>query len=142
MEWLLQVRLLAQKPPFGRSTPHCFSTSTGPFGLGSFGFGGSSFFAFFFLGSLSASPSAFLFLPFFGPPSGVRLAALFLADLMIPSVASSRLTVTDSSIGTSPSLSLSLSLSSDLTPFARWEASFASFFFRARSFFFCSQILV
>ena len=138
----MQVKLLAQYPPFGSKTPHCFSTSTGPFGLGNFGLDGSSFFAFFFFGSFSPSPSAFLFLLFFGAPSGVSLAALFLADLMRVSVGSSREMVAESSMGTSPSLSLSLVSSGLLPSLALWDASFASFFLRARSFFFCSHILI
>src|ERR1700677_2583449 len=68
MLWLLQVRLLAHCPPFGSCTPHCFSTSTGPFGFAALGFC-SSFLLFFFLVALSASSSAFRFLPFLVPSS-------------------------------------------------------------------------
>src|SRR4051812_42944981 len=60
MLWLLHVRDRAQGWPLGSSTPHCLSTSTGPFGFAAFGLGSS----FFFLAlPLSSSPSAFLFLP-------------------------------------------------------------------------------
>lgn len=143
MEWLLHVRLRAQDAPFGSGTPHCFSTSTGPFGFGTLGFGCSSFFAFFLFGSFSPpSPSVFRFLLFLGPalpPSSelVALTALFFALLTLFSLPSMqppspRPRVTESSIVASPSLSSPFSL----TSLARWAASLASFFFRARSCFF------
>src|SRR5271155_3613890 len=124
IEWLLQVKLLAHWAPFGKVTPHCLSTSTGPFGFGTFGFC-SSFLFFFFFGSLSlsSSASALRFLPFFVPSSApAPFAALFLAPVpLLPSLTSS-----------------SSSSSSSLLPafsFARWAASRASFFLRAFSCF-------
>lgn len=117
--WLLHVKLRAQKPPFGRATPHCFSTSTGPLGLAAFGFG-SSFFFFFAFGAFSASPSIFLFLPFFAPsPSATApLTADFRALFFPPS-------------------------SSSFSPFsfrsAASLASFASFFFLSFSCFLFRQ---
>src|SRR5689334_21942793 len=81
MEWLLHVKLRAQKPPFGRGTPHCRSTSTGPLGFAPFCFG-SSFFFFFALGAFSASPSSFLFLPFFAPSPSIT--APLTADFRAP----------------------------------------------------------
>ena len=81
IEWLLHVRLLAQYPPFGRGTPHCLSTSTGPLGFAPLVLG-SSFFFFFAFG-LSASPSIFLFLPFLAPSPSMEapLTADFLARM-------------------------------------------------------------
>lgn len=72
MECDLHVRLRAQKPPFGSGTPHCRSTSTGPFGLAPLALG-SSFF-FFFAPGFSASPSILRFLPFFAPGSSPLIA--------------------------------------------------------------------
>lgn len=45
----LHVRLRAHRPPCGSGTPHCFSTSTGPFGF-------VSALALTFLGAFSAVP--------------------------------------------------------------------------------------
>lgn len=64
IEWLLHVKLRAHMAPFGNTTPHCFSTSTGCFGFGSFAFG-SSFFFFLAFGPFSASASTLRFLPSF-----------------------------------------------------------------------------
>src|SRR5436190_22508901 len=122
MEWLLQVKLLAHFAPLGKLTPHCFSTSTGPLGLGTFGFG-SSFF-FFFLESLSSSTSALRFLLFLEPSSpALPFTALLRA---LPPLLSTMI-----------SLSSSVSLSSPLSAFslALAAASLASFFFRALSCF-------
>jgi len=79
IEWLLHVKLRAQYPPFGSDTPHCLSTSTGPFGFAPFCLG-SSFFFFFAFGAFSASTSSFLFLPFFAPSPSTAAAPL-IADL-------------------------------------------------------------
>jgi hypothetical protein len=141
--WLLHVKLLAQYPPLGSITPHCFSTSTGPFAFGTFGFAASiSFFVFFFTGcDLSPrSPSA---LRFFAP------MLLFLVAVLVP---------IPEPAGLSPSSSPSASSSSSLVPstprappaersFASRSralrfASFCSFFRCARSFLRCRQIFM
>lgn len=143
IEWLLQVRDRAHCAPLGSVTPHCFSTSTGPLGLGTLGLG-SSFF-FFFLGSplspLSSSPSALRFLPFLGPsPSAMPLTALFLA-LFCPFIASSPsalsppLTAAEASSTALPSSPTPSLLPSEAFSLARFAASRASFFLRAFSCF-------
>lgn len=114
IEWLLHVNDRAHCPPFGRVTPHCRSTSTGPFGLA--GFLASSFF-FFFFGSLSASPSVFRFFDFFAVPS----SPILFFELFWPFISP-----TSSTPLASSSLALSFS-------FALFAASRASFFFRAFS---------
>ena len=137
MEWDLQVKLRAQKPPLGRATPHCVSTLTGPFGLGTFGLGGSSFLSFFFFGSLSAPSSAFRFFDFLGP-SVAFFEALFLGGFLVESGSSTPSAPSAAAIRSStpsPSLSFSFSFSSAAS-LALAFASLASFFFRARSFFF------
>lgn len=89
IEWLLHVRLLAHWAPFGSKTPHCFSTSTGCFGLGTLDLG-SSFFFFFAFGPLSASASAFRFFPFFAPDwSAFAFTALFRAPFPFSPASSS-----------------------------------------------------
>lgn len=117
IEWLLQVKERAHCAPLGRVTPHCFSTSTGPFGLAVFCLG-SSFF-FFFFDSLPSSSSALRFLPFL-LPSSVPFVALFLA-LFWPM------------LGLSPSALSGPSSSLSSPAFRRFAASRASFFLRAFS---------
>ena len=73
----LHVKLRAQKPPFGRGTPHWRSTSTGPLGFAPLALG-SSFF-FFFAPGFSTS-SSLRFLPFLAPGSR-PLIADFLARI-------------------------------------------------------------
>lgn len=97
--------------PDGVITPHCLSTSTGPFGFTTFGFA-SSFF-FFIFGAFSPSPSAFLFFPF--DTATAALPALFFAPFF-------KLTfppppAPPSPASTSPSPSSSSSSSSPTTEF-------------------------
>jgi hypothetical protein len=86
MLWLLQVKLLAQNPPFGSGTPHCLSTSTGPLGFAPLALG-SSFFFFFALGPFSAPSSIFRFLPFLAPSPSMTVPLM--ADLRAPMPTSS-----------------------------------------------------
>ena len=81
IEWDLQVKERAQKPPLGRATPHCNSTLTGPFGLGSFGFGGSSF-------SAPAAGAAALALAVVPAPSTAFLTFFFFGSFSAPSSSS------------------------------------------------------
>jgi len=131
MLWLLHVKDLAQGCPFGSVTPHCRSTSTGPFGLAAFGFG-SSF--FFFALPLSSSPSAFLFLPL--TALSVFLPAAFL--VVLPAFSPFLSMSSSASLSSSPRASASPSAlrasSSRAASFARSRASRASFLRCAFSF--------
>lgn len=103
---------LAQGCPFGKMTPHCLSTSTGPLVLGAFALPSSFFFLAF---GPSSVPSAFRFLPFSSP-------AFF-----PPFLSSSE----SSSLSSPSALRASSSLAAS---FARSLASRASFFRWAFSF--------
>ena len=79
----MHVKLLANCPPCGSSTPHCLSTSTGAFGFDALALA-SSFFFFFFVGAPSSVSSAALRFLLAAPPLTALLSPSSSSSLSWP----------------------------------------------------------